>query len=1102
MSLQALSDYVIYSKYSHYLPEKKRRETWEEITDRVFAMHSVKYKKELEENKEFLEMFESAKEAVKKKRVLGSQRALQFASSDPKFGILNKNEKIFNCTSTLVDRPRAFQEIGYVLLNGCGAGYSVQYHHIDKLPSVKKPTNGTKIYRPDDSIEGWSECWGILINSFFNGGIYPEYEGYDVNFDLSAIRPAGSLIAGQFKAPGPQPLEKSLTKIKGLINTVLNKGETRLSSLNVHDIICHIADAIISGGVRRSALICLFSLEDKEMRECKTGNWFEENAQRGRANNSVVLERGKVTKQQFDEIFENIKSHGEPGFYFVDDGAIHQSSNPCMRLNAKLLTKNGIRELKDITEGDYIWSSEGWTKVTKKWKTGVKDVYRYKTTFGSIELTDNHLVLSDNNLIEVGQAESLDILRGPFETDIKMNNQTIMDGLVLGDGTYHKASKTLMLLIGKDDGDYFESEIAELIINQADTVQDYGWRVKTTITPDELCYTYHRSVPDRFLKADNAKVCSFLRGIYSANGSICGARVTFKTTSKKLVDDIQLMLSSIGIASYYTTNKPSLVSFSNGEYLCKESFDINISKDIHKFYQKIGFLQKYKNEKLEKVINKRQYITKSETSKDIIGVDFVCNEDVYDITVDNESHTFWCNGFNIHNCCEIGFWPISENGESGFGFCNLTEINGLECKNKEDFFELCQHAAFIGTLQAGYNSTPYLGKATEDILRKEALLGVSITGWMDSPNTLFDEDNLKAGVEVVKEINEKVAKVIGINPAARTTCTKPSGTASSVLMTGSGIHAQHSRKFLRRAQVNKKEFAGKVMKRKNKCAVVESVYSTNKTDNVISFPCEVNSEAIVKGDLSAIGFLEKVKLAYQNWVLPGTYTERGLNKAVTHNISVTVNVSDDEWDGARDYIFENRGYFSGISLLSRQGDLIYDQAPFAEVLDPKELVEKYGDAVPLASGLIVDGLHSFDNLWVACETALGIRKITEKTDPIEPKKPRKSRGMKEKDYTSALANYAIELNLYYQDKGEYKTVEYKKDWVRRAKQFAERYFNNDMTKMTYCLKHVSLWKDWLDIKREWKDIDWSEVKENDQEFIDADTMAGASCSGGACEILK
>jgi hypothetical protein len=1410
MSLQALSDYVVYSKYAHFLPEEKRRETWEEITDRVFSMHEKKYAKELLGNKDFKQMFENARQAVKEKKVLGSQRALQFGSSDQNFGILKSNAKIFNCfsrdttfltekgvksftdfqngdevkvlthkgnwksatvrsygeqelneitiirgqaeytihatenhrwiladgqitsllktgdtllpaknifnkfdydnstpfeklywcygyvygdgttiknkkgetkysmvrlckrdqkyenrfvemgfscssplscsgdlmcytgkyhkispnpekdspelirafvagylaadaeknrntnfqdrpyisiqtseldhidfvrkcfpiagiyivseedktgettnfgirdktirfiinnnisykttgqkftvkdiqktnrkeivwcleveqdqsfvlpfglttgncTSTLVDRPRAFQEIGYVLINGCGAGYSVQKHHIDQLPKIQKRNLGKKTYKPIDAIEGWAECWGVLANSFFEGGIYPQYQGYEIEFDLSDIRPAGALIAGQFKAPGPQPLKKSLDKIRHVFEKAIENGQDKLSALNAHDIICHIADSIISGGVRRSALISLFSKEDKEMAECKTGSWFIDNAQRGRANNSVVLERNKISKEEFNQIFENIKQYGEPGFYFVDDGAIHQSTNPCMPLRAKLLTKNGIKELKDILEGDVIWSNDGWTKITKKWKTGTKDVFRYKTTFGSIELTDNHAILSNGNPIEIGQAESIDVLRGPFETNIELDNQSIIDGLVLGDGTYHKASKTIMLLIGLNDKDYFNSEIASLIINQAESVQDCGWRIKTTITPEELPYTYNRRVPSRFLQADYKKVCSFLRGIYSANGSVCGGRVTLKTTSYNLVEDIQLMLSSVGISSYYTTNKPSLVSFANGDYLCKKSYDINISKDALRFYQIIGFIQKYKNENLERAIELKKYTVKNDRSKDIIGIDFVSNEDVYDITVDNESHTFWCNGFNIHNCCEIGFWPKLENGDTGISACNLTEINGAACVTEEEFYKACEHASFLGTLQAGYDSFPYLGKTTEEIIKKEALLGVSITGWMDNPSILFDENILKNGVKVVKDINLKVAKIININPSARLTCTKPSGSASSVLMTGSGIHAQHSKFFLRRVQSNKKEFAGKVMKKKNPIAVNPSVWSTNKTDNVISFPCAAPKEALVKKDLNALNFLEKVKFAYQNWVIPGTNKELGLHEAVTHNISVTVNVAPDEWEQVREYIFVNKNYFSGISLLSTSGDLDYDQAPFVEVLNSKELVEKYGDGVPLASGLIVDGLHSFENLWRACDTLMGFgEKMDEIHDPVEPKKPRKLKGVSEKTYANALANYAIELNLFYQAKGEFETLNLKKEWVRRAKQFAERYFNGDVKQMTYCLKHVSIWKDWLDIQREWKDIDWANIKENEQEYTDADTMSAVACSGGTCEKI-
>jgi ribonucleoside-diphosphate reductase alpha chain len=523
-----------------------------------------------------------------------------------------------------------------------------------------------------------------------------------------------------------------------------------------------------------------------------------------------------------------------------------------------------------------------------------------------------------------------------------------------------------------------------------------------------------------------------------------------------------------------------------------EDFTVHCTGD-HKIYTKRGWVKAYH------LIENDEIYTDSGFKK-FISCKLLNIQDVYDITVE-DTHCFYANGILLHNC-EIGFWPVLPNGESGFNSCNLTEVNGAFCTSKEDFLKVVKYASFLGTLQAGYNSFPYLGKTSEEIFKKEALLGISITGWMDNPELLFNEKTLKEGVNVARKTNQEIAKILGINPAARLTCTKPSGSASAVLSTGSGIHAQHSKKFLRRAQVNKKEFAGKVMKKKNPIAVQESVWSANNTDNVVSFPCEAPKNALVKKDLNAISFLEKIKYAYQHWVVPGTNKELGLNDGVTHNISCTVNIAPDEWYKVRDYIYENRNYFSGVSLLSTSGDLDYNQAPFVEVLTPIELVERYGDGVPMASGLIVDGLHAFNNLWTACDAVLGVgEKLEAKEEPVEPKKPRKSKDISEKQYANILANYAIDLNLFYQEKGDYETLNLKKDWVRRAKQFADRYFGGDLKQMTYCLKHVSIWKDWLDIRREWKEIDWSTIKENSQEFVDADTMGAVACSGGSCEKL-
>lgn len=213
-----------------------------------------------------------------------------------------------------------------------------------------------------------------------------------------------------------------------------------------------------------------------------------------------------------------------------------------------------------------------------------------------------------------------------------------MDGLVLGDGSVHKASNNLVYLcIGKDDEDYFSSEIQDLIIQHRPGLDEYAYEIKTTIIPDELPYTFQREIPERYFKADQKTVLAFLRGLYSANGSVVKTRVTFKTASSKLRDQLQILLSSVGIRSYYTTNKSKRVKFSNGDYVCKESYDVNISTDRDIFYENIGFLQDYKMKKLLVTLDG---IKKSDKHHDIISTTYLATEEVFDITVDNKSHTY------------------------------------------------------------------------------------------------------------------------------------------------------------------------------------------------------------------------------------------------------------------------------------------------------------------------------------------------------------------------------------------------------------------------------------------------------------------------------
>jgi ribonucleoside-triphosphate reductase len=309
-----LSDITVYMKYARYLPEEKRRETWEELVTRNKKMHIKKYSSLKDE-------IEEAYKYVYEKKVLPSMRSMQFGGKP----IEVAPNRIYNCAFMPIDHIDAFSECMFLLLGGTGVGFSVQAHHVEKLPEIRKPSSKrTRRYLIGDSIEGWSDSVKILIQSYFKGGS-------KIKFDFSDIRPKGSrLVTSGGKAPGPQPLKECLLKVEGIL-CEKEEGD-KLEPIEVHDIICYIADAVLAGGIRRAALISLFSADDTEMLAAKTGNWWEANPQRGRSNNSVVLMRHLITKEFFDSIWERIKASGsgEPGFYFTNDK--DWGTNPCCEI--------------------------------------------------------------------------------------------------------------------------------------------------------------------------------------------------------------------------------------------------------------------------------------------------------------------------------------------------------------------------------------------------------------------------------------------------------------------------------------------------------------------------------------------------------------------------------------------------------------------------------------------------------------------------------------------------------------------------------------------------------------------------------------------------
>ena len=314
VSNSILSDITVHMKYAKYREDAMRRETWQELVDRNKGMHIKKYP-------ELKEEIESAYQMVYDKKVLPSMRSLQFGGKP----IEKSPNRIYNCAYAPIDVWRVFSEIMFLLLGGTGVGYSVQRHHVEQLPAVVGPNpKRKKRFLIGDSIEGWADAVKALVKSYFFGTS-------TVRFDFSDIRPKGSVLkTSGGKAPGPQPLRECLVRVKGVLESK-EKG-SMLTPIEVHDIVCYIADAVLAGGIRRAALIALFSEDDDDMMSCKSGAWWEKNPQRGRANNSAVLMRHNLDKNKFVDLWKRVElsKAGEPGIYMSNDK--DWGTNPCCEI--------------------------------------------------------------------------------------------------------------------------------------------------------------------------------------------------------------------------------------------------------------------------------------------------------------------------------------------------------------------------------------------------------------------------------------------------------------------------------------------------------------------------------------------------------------------------------------------------------------------------------------------------------------------------------------------------------------------------------------------------------------------------------------------------
>ena len=372
-TIQILSDITVHMKYARYIPNEQRRETWDEIVDRNCAMHKKTYPQLSGEIDAIYEQY------IKTRKVLPSMRSMQFGGKPVEIS----PNRVYNCAYMPIDSYIAFSESMFLLLGGTGVGYSVQRHHIEQLPEIQQPNDSRKRrYLINDSIEGWADSVRVLMECYM--GIKKD----SPKFDYSDIRPKGSLLkTSGGKAPGPQPLRECLVKVEGMLQNIPNG--SKLSPIQAHDIMCHLADAVLAGGIRRAAMISLFSADDSKMLSCKAGEWYVNNPQRGRANNSAVLLRHRINKEFFMSIWERIQlsGSGEPGIYFSNDK--DWGTNPCCEIalrpfqfcnltEVNASTVEGQKDLEDRVKAaaflgtiqagytDFHYLRDIWRKTTEK----------------------------------------------------------------------------------------------------------------------------------------------------------------------------------------------------------------------------------------------------------------------------------------------------------------------------------------------------------------------------------------------------------------------------------------------------------------------------------------------------------------------------------------------------------------------------------------------------------------------------------------------------------------------------------------------------------------------------------------------------------------
>ena len=890
-----LSDITVYMKYAKYLPELNRRETWEELVTRNKNMHIKKYP-------ELKDEIEGKYKFVYDKKVLPSMRSMQFAGKS----IEISPNRVYNCAFLPINSVESFSETMFLLLGGTGVGYSVQKHHVDELEPVNKPYSKRKRrFLIGDSIEGWADSIKVLMKSYIGNK-----RSSSIEFDFSDIRPKGALlVTSGGKAPGPQPLKECIVKIKGILE---NKSDgEKLTTLETHDIVCYIADAVLAGGIRRAALISLFSADDDEMISCKTGTWWETNPQRGRSNNSAVLIRHKITKDFFMELWKRIElsGAGEPGIYLSNDK--EYGTNPCCFVGDTLVaTADGrnavsIAQLEKENYKGPVYSIQTQTgQVVTSYCSNVwvskknAELVEVKLDDGSsFRCTPDHkIMLRDCNYVE-----AKDLVNGVSLMPFNSFKRPDRDYRMICSNT------------GRDLAQYAHvSQYYDIIKNgyEKQHIHHIDGNGLNDL-PENLEAINAKEHNRNHMLGDNNSFFK-IKDLDSWKEKQSSRQLGVKNSNSNGIttEEMLIRLRSRRVQKLKRLTQKEILETCNVKFLSKGRLtEMNVNS--------ISELQ----DDLCEMINHK-----------VVSVDFISErEDVYDMTVEG-THNFGIitsstddnfinsSGIFVHNC-EIALRP--------FQFCNLCEVNVSNIESQEDLNERVKAAAFIGTLQAGYTNFHYLREIWQETTEKDALIGVSMTGIGSGVVLGYD---LEKSADIVKRENSRVAKIIDINKSARCTTVKPAGTTSLTLGTSSGIHAWHNDYYIRRIRVGKNESIYKYLIVNHPELLEDDFFRAHDTA-IITIPQKAPKGSILRTE-SPFDLLERVKKVAIEWVKNGHR-----NGSNTHNVSATISLKEEDWELAGEWMWTNKEHYNGLSVLPYNGGS-YTQAPFEDITE-----EKYNEMV-------------------------------------------------------------------------------------------------------------------------------------------------------------